>query len=61
MPKTTPYEHALSDTERERLNLPKHCECGGRMIYDYDFGRVWSVCDTCTPVVTVTPPSYNYG
>ncbi len=33
--------------------LPRRCECGGRMLYDFDFGRVWSACDTCTPVVHV--------
>ncbi len=32
------------------LKLPRHCECGGIMDYDYSFGRVWSVCKTCTPV-----------
>jgi hypothetical protein len=36
--------------------LPRKCECGGKMMYDYDFGRVWSWCAKCTPVVKVTWP-----
>jgi hypothetical protein len=36
--------------------LPKRCECGGKLLYVRDFGRVFSVCDTCTPVVAVKPP-----
>lgn len=33
--------------------LPKHCECGGLLDYDYDFGRFWSACLSCTPVVHI--------
>ena len=33
--------------------LPKRCECGGKMVYVRDFGRIFSHCDTCTPVVTI--------
>jgi|HubBroStandDraft_6_1064221.scaffolds.fasta_scaffold484944_4 hypothetical protein len=33
-----------------KKGLPKKCECGGNMEYAFDFGRVFSVCDTCTPV-----------
>lgn len=43
----------MTERERKRRQLPKHCECGGKMIYDVSFGRMWSCCDTCTPVVTV--------
>ena len=35
------------------MGLPKHCECGGLMLYSASFGRVFSCCDTCTPVVKV--------
>lgn len=34
-----------------RKGLPKRCECGGKMVYVRDFGRIFSHCDTCTPVV----------
>lgn len=34
-----------------KKGLPKLCECGGKMLYEFDFGRVWSCCDTCSPVV----------
>lgn len=33
--------------------LPARCECGGRLIYAYEFQRVWCYCDACTPVVNV--------
>ena len=33
--------------------LPKYCECGGEMDYAFDFGRVFSYCKKCTPVVHV--------
>jgi len=49
----------MTEHERNRLGLPKNCECGGTMIYDVDFGRVWSVCDTCTPVVNVKVPDHS--
>jgi hypothetical protein len=32
------------------------CECGGNVYGVRQFGRVFSWCDTCTPVVKV-----NYG
>lgn len=38
---------------RECKTLPKRCECGGRILYSHAFGRTFSCCDTCTPVVTV--------
>lgn len=38
---------------RKQHNLPSRCECGGRMSYDYDFGRVFSHCLKCTPVIKV--------
>lgn len=34
--------------------VPKYCECGGLMQYDYDFGRIWSSCTKCTPVTKIT-------
>lgn len=36
--------------------LPKFCECGGRMVYQRQSGRVFSSCDTCTPAVRVPRP-----
>lgn len=29
------------------------CECGGNVLGVRDFGRLWTWCDTCTPVVKV--------
>jgi hypothetical protein len=37
--------------------LPKKCECGGTMKYVRDFGRVFSHCLKCTPVVKVRLPA----
>ncbi len=37
----------------DQVPLPTTCDCGGRMVYDRTHGRVWSHCDTCTPVVRV--------
>lgn len=34
--------------------LPYRCECGGKMEYDFDFGRVFSCCDTCSPKTKIT-------
>lgn len=39
----------MTEQERERLGLPERCECGGRMLYEMEFGRIWSICDRCTP------------
>lgn len=36
-----------------KQGLPKNCECGGKMIYSFAFNRVFSGCDTCTPVETI--------
>lgn len=36
--------------------LPKLCKCGGKMLYTRDHGRIFSCCDTCTPVVKVKRP-----
>lgn len=38
---------------RAAHGLPYRCECGGIMEYAVDFGRVFSVCKSCTPVVRV--------
>lgn len=29
------------------------CECGGTVRGVYDFGRLFSYCDRCSPVITV--------
>jgi hypothetical protein len=35
--------------------LPKHCaDCGGEMLYAKAFGRVFSCCSCCSPVVDMT-------
>lgn len=39
-----------------RDDLPTLCECGGKMLYDFGAGRVFSCCDTCSPVVNVKLP-----
>lgn len=41
--------------------LPRRCECGGRMVYERDFGRLFSCCEDCTPVVEIPTPSNRYG
>ena len=49
----------MTTTPREALiakPLPKRCECGGEMAYEIDFGRVFSWCKSCTPVVKVKLP-----
>lgn len=32
------------------------CECGGKVRGVSEFGRLWTWCDTCTPVVTINIP-----
>lgn len=59
--KKLPPVHSMSEAERKRRGLPEFCECGGKMIYDVSFGRVWSVCDTCTPVVHVDKKEMYIG
>jgi len=39
----------MTESERKKRKLPKHCECGGRLIYVAAFRRVFCHCDTCTP------------
>ena len=34
--------------------LPERCDCGGRMIYAHSLGRIFSACDTCSPVIDMT-------
>ena len=53
-PPTARQLGSITERERRRHRLPKHCECGGLMIYDIDFRRVFCVCGSCTPVVQVT-------
>ena len=36
-----------------KKGLPKFCECGGKIAYDRDFGRWFSVCLACSPVVRI--------
>lgn len=43
----------MADPRLKPSKLPKKCSCGGRMEYAFDFGRVFSVCASCTPVVRV--------
>lgn len=33
---------------------PKRCECGGRLVYNHDFGQTFVYCLKCTPVVKAT-------
>lgn len=37
--------------------LPRRCECGGKLVYDFAFWRVWVHCASCTPVVAVRIPN----
>jgi hypothetical protein len=43
----------MTERERKRRGLPQHCECGGKILYDLSYGRVWSCCDTCTGIAKV--------
>ena len=37
--------------------LPKKCECGGNLTYQFGPGDyIWPSCDKCMPVVTVKLP-----
>jgi len=29
------------------------CDCGGTVYGEEDFGRLWTWCDRCSPVVTI--------
>jgi len=44
-----------------KQKLPRTCECGGRMKYTSQFGRVFSCCLKCTPVSTLTIPAKPKG
>lgn len=37
----------------QKKGLPKFCECGGKLLYEFAFGRIFNVCDTCSPVIPV--------
>lgn len=41
----------MSEAKKRLRGLPKLCECGGQMRYQFTHGRVWGVCERCTPVV----------
>ena len=43
------------------LRLPRRCECGGKMVYAFEFGRVFSHCASCTPVVVVKIPRTTHA
>lgn len=34
-----------------KKGLPIYCECGGRLLYEFAFGRIFNVCDNCSPVI----------
>lgn len=38
--------------EPKSLRICK-CECGGIVRGVWDFGRLWTWCEKCTPVVTI--------
>lgn len=40
---------------RLKDRLPRKCECGGKMGYNFDFGMVWAWCETCSPVSPMLP------
>ena len=42
-------------TKQSKPRLPKRCECGGKMVYAFAFDRVWSDCETCSPVTIIDP------
>ena len=48
-------------SRRPDAKLPKRCECGGKMIYSFAFGRIFSCCDRCTPKVTINLPARRPG
>jgi hypothetical protein len=39
------------------IKFPRKCECGGTIKYTPDFGRVFSYCTKCTPVVSIRVPN----
>lgn len=40
---------------RKRQPKPKYCaDCGGQMLYAEAFGRVFSCCSCCSPVVDMS-------
>jgi len=39
--------------------LPRLCECGGKLVHVRDFGRVFTHCLSCTPVVTINPDAFK--
>lgn len=44
-------EQKRKTVRQHGLTLPKFCECGGLMEYEFAFGRVFSACGRCTKVV----------
>lgn len=34
----------------KKKGLPVYCQCGGKILYSWDFSRWFSYCDTCSPV-----------
>lgn len=37
-----------------KIVLPKYCECGGLLVYSFDFGYTFVYCKKCTPVQHVS-------
>jgi hypothetical protein len=51
-----PREGTMERGRPKGLRLPRRCECGGKMLYEFSLGRIFSCCDTCSPVVQMKLP-----
>lgn len=36
------------------------CECGGQVRGIWEFERLWTWCEKCTPVVKITPSAHEH-
>lgn len=44
----------MSETDDDPGRPICQCECGGQVFGVEQFGRLWTWCDRCTPIVKVT-------
>lgn len=47
--------HTMTDRKRKEGRRICKCECGGEVRGIESFGRMFSWCEKCTPVVTFNP------
>jgi hypothetical protein len=51
-------ENSLKSRKQEGRRICK-CDCGGVVRGVYEFDRLWTWCDTCSPVVVVKPKCWE--